>query len=222
MSDDLWTSVDNYFSGLLVPQDSALDAALKSSTAAGLPAINVAPNQGKLLMILAQAIGARRILEIGTLGGYSTIWLARALAPGGKLITLEYAAKHATVARENVARAGLAGVVEIKVGRAIDTLPTLAPDGPFDLVFIDADKPGYTDYFEWSMKLTRKGSLIVADNVVRKGAIVDAHSSDPDVQGMRRFNDRLASEPRVNATVIQTVGVKGYDGLAIAVVTADA
>jgi predicted O-methyltransferase YrrM len=221
MTDELWTSVDNYISGLFVPSDPALDEALAASAAAGLPAINVAPNQGKLLMVLAQVCGAKRILEIGTLGGYSTIWLARALPRGGRLITLEYEPKHADVARANIARAGLADVVEIKVGRAVDSLKALASEGapPFDFVFIDADKPGYVDYLEWSLKLTRRGSLIVADNVVRKGAIVDAKSSDPDVQGMRRFNERLAAERRVNATEVQTVGVKGYDGLAVAVVT---
>jgi predicted O-methyltransferase YrrM len=223
MSEDLWTAVDDYISELFVPSDPALEAALNASTEAGLPAINVAANQGKLLMLLARIRGARRILEIGTLGGYSTIWLGRALPPGGRLITLEFQAKHAEVARANIARAGLADVIDVRVGRAVDSLAALAAAGvePFDFVFIDADKPGYVDYLDWSLKLTHPGSVIVADNVVRKGAIVDANSSDPDVQGMRRFNERLAAERRVDATQIQTVGTKGYDGLAIALVTGE-
>jgi predicted O-methyltransferase YrrM len=220
MSEELWTAVDNYISTLFVPGDPALDAALKTSTDAGLPAINVAPNQGKLLMLLARIHGARRILEVGTLGGYSTIWLARALPAGGRLVTLEYQATHAEIARANIARAGLADVVEIRLGRAVDSLAALEAEGadPFDFVFIDADKAGYVEYFEWSLRLTRPGSVIVADNVVRKGAIVDAGASDPDVQAMRRFNERLAAEGRVDATEVQTVGMKGHDGLAIALV----
>ncbi len=212
-------AVDCYITDQLVPSDAALDAALASSVANGLPAINVAPNQVKLLHILARSVGAKRILEVGTLGGYSTIWLARALAPGGKVITLEYEPKHADIARANIERAGLARVVDIRVGKAIDTLPKIAAEGgdPFDLVFIDADKSGNADYFAWAMKLTRVGSLIIVDNVVRNGAVVDANG-DANVQGARRLCEAMASEPRVSATAVQTVGSKGYDGFAIAVV----
>jgi predicted O-methyltransferase YrrM len=183
----------------------------------------VSPNQGKLLLVLARAVGARTILEIGTLGGYSTIWLARALPIDGHLITLEADPKHAEVARANIAQAGLASVVELRLGRAVDTLPKLAAErrGPFDLIFIDADKRNNPDYFAWALKLSRRGSLIIADNVVRNGAVVDATSGDPSIQGVRRFNELLAAEPRVSATTIQTVGSKGYDGFAIALVTAD-
>jgi predicted O-methyltransferase YrrM len=219
MSQDQWTAVDNYINGLFVPSDSALDAALAASSSAGLPAINVAPNQGKLLNLLARTVGAHKILEIGTLGGYSTIWLARALPSGGRLITLEADPKHADVARANIARAGLAGLVDLRLGKALDTLPQLTSEAPFDLIFIDADKTGYSDYLGWSLKLSRPGTLIVADNVVRKGAVADPASPDANVQGVRRFNELLAAEPRVSATVIQTVGSKGYDGLAMAVVT---
>jgi caffeoyl-CoA O-methyltransferase len=223
MTQDQWTAVDRYITDLFVPHDPALDAALQATADAGMPLINVAPNQGKLLHILALTHGARSILEIGTLGGYSTIWLARALPPGGRLITLEADPKHAQVARTNLARAGLAGIVEVRLGRALDTLPQLATEGrgPFDLVFIDADKPNTTAYFEWALKLTRRGSLIITDNVVRNGAVADPASQDASVQGVRRFNAALAAEPRVTATVIQTVGSKGYDGLAIAVVISD-
>jgi predicted O-methyltransferase YrrM len=224
MSQDLWSSVDRYINSQLVPSDPALEAALVASADAGLPAINVAPNQGKLLQLLARLQGARNILEIGTLGAYSTIWLARALPPGGRLITLEADPKHAEVAKTNIARAGLSGVVELRLGRALDTLPALLTEhrGPFDMIFIDADKPGYPDYFAWALKLSRRGTLIVADNVVRKGAVADPDSSDPMVQGVQRFTKLVASEPRVSATAIQTVGSKGYDGLAIVLVTADA
>ncbi|WP_460200460.1 O-methyltransferase [Scytonema sp. NUACC21] len=172
---------------------------------------------------MAQIQRARNILEIGTLGGYSTIWLARALPPDGRLISLEANPKHTEVARSNIAHAGLSNVVELRLGRALDTLPHLAAEGlaPFDLIFIDADKPNNPDYFVWALKLSRRGSLIIADNVVRNGAVVDAASSDPSVQGVRRFNELLAAEPRVSATVIQTVGSKGYDGFAIALVTSN-
>jgi len=223
MSQEQWMAVDRYITDLFVPADAALDAALADSAAAGLPPISVAPNQGRLLQILALSHGARTILEIGTLGGYSTIWLARALPDGGRLITLEADPQHATVARANIARAGLAAVVEVRLGKALDTLPQLAAEGrgPFDLVFIDADKPNTAAYFAWALKLTRKGSLIITDNVVRNGGVVDANHADPNVQGVRRFNAALAAEPRVTATVIQTVGSKGYDGLAFALVTAD-
>jgi predicted O-methyltransferase YrrM len=218
MSEDRWSAVDRYFAEQLLPDDQALEAALEASAAAGLPAINVSPNQGMLLQLLARAIGARRILEIGTLGGYSTIWLARALPVDGRLITLEADATHADVARANVARAGLASIVEVRLGRALDTLPRLEGEGqgPFDFVFIDADKPNNTPYFEWALRLTRPGSLIVVDNVVRGGDVVDAASDDAGVLGVRRLLERIASEPRVRATAIQTVGTKGYDGFAIA------
>jgi predicted O-methyltransferase YrrM len=206
----------------LFPPDPALSAALQASDAAGLPHINVSPAQGRLLQLLAWVQGAHAILEIGTLGGYSAIWLARALPPGGQMITLEADTKHAKVALSNIARAGLSDVVELRIGRALDTLPQLAAEnrGPFDLFFIDADKPGYPDYLAWALRLSRRGSLIIADNVVRQGAVVDAGTSDPGVQGVRRFLDLLAAEPRVSATAIQTVGSKGYDGFAIALVTA--
>jgi predicted O-methyltransferase YrrM len=181
-----------------------------------LPQINVAPNQGKLLQLLAQTVGSQRILEIGTLGGYSTIWLARALPTNGKLITLEADAKHAKVAEANIARAGLSGIVQVRLGKALDTLPKIEAEklGPFDFIFIDADKENIPAYFDWALKLSRKGTLIVVDNVVRKGAVLDADSKDESVQGVRRFNERVAAEPRVSATTIQTVGSKGYDGLA--------
>jgi predicted O-methyltransferase YrrM len=218
-----WTAVDRYLTDLFVQPDPALEAALQASAAAGLPPIQVSPNQGKLLLLLARVQAARNILEIGTLGGYSTVWLARALPGNGRLITLELDEKFAAVARANIARAGLADVVELRLGRALQTLPQLAAEGrgPFDLIFIDADKASYPDYFKWALKLSRRGSLIIADNIVRKGAVADAASSDPNVQGVRRFNELLAAEPRVSATAIQTVGSKGYDGFAIALVTAD-
>jgi predicted O-methyltransferase YrrM len=217
-----WTAVDTYVTGLLHKPDPVLEAALADSTAAELPAIAVSPTQGKMLTLLALGIGARNILEIGTLGGYSTIFLARALPPGGRLITLEYEAKHATVARANIARAGLAGVVELRLGRAQDTLPQLAAEGrgPFDLIFIDADKPGYTEYFAWAVKLSHPGTVIIADNVVRDGKVADPSCDDPMVQGIRSFYEALAAEPRVTATTIQTVGSKGYDGFTIGVVDA--
>lgn len=223
MTQTQWTAVDNYINDLLVHSDSALDATIQSTIDAELPQINVAPNQGKLLHILAQIQGARRILELGTLAGYSTIWLARALPADGKLITLEANPKHAEVARENIQRAGLADIVEIRVGAALDTLPLLATEGqaPFDFVFIDADKANIPDYFTWALKLTRRGSVIIVDNVIRKGAVIDADSTDENVQGVRKFNTLLAAEPRVKATTIQTVGSKGYDGLTIALVVAD-
>lgn len=220
MSDEKWTAVDNYIENLFLGPDDAQDSTLATSAAAGLPGIAVSPVQGKLLMILAQVGGARRILEIGTLGGYSTIWLARALPPDGRLITLELNPQHAEVARSNIARAGLADRVEVREGRAQDLLAQLVTEksAPFDLIFIDADKPGYVDYLAWSLKLSRPGTLIIADNVVRQGAVVDTDSSDTNVPGIRRFNELLAAEPRVNATILQTVGSKGYDGFALAIV----
>jgi predicted O-methyltransferase YrrM len=223
MTHEQWNAVDRYITDLLVPADPALESALQAAADAGLPAINVAPNQGKLLHILARAIGARSILEIGTLGGYSTIWLARALPADGALITLEYNPKHAEIARANIDRAGLGKIVEVRVGAALDSLPQLAADGhgPFDLVFIDADKENTAAYFDWALKLTRPGSLIIVDNVVRDGAVIDPDSDDRSVQGIRRFNAAMAAEPRVTGTIIQTVGSKGYDGIAIALVTGD-
>jgi predicted O-methyltransferase YrrM len=219
MTEELWSNVERYISDAMVRPDAALDAALAASDAAGLPAINVAPNQGKLLHMLALLVGATRILEVGTLGGYSTIWMARALPAGGRLITLEADRKHAELARRNIDAAGVGPVVEIKLGKALDLLPAVAGScEPFDLIFIDADKTNTVPYFEWALKLARPGSVIVVDNVVRKGAVADPSSSDKDVQGMRRFYDRLTSEPRVIATAIQTVGSKGYDGFAIAIV----
>lgn len=223
MNEKKWQEVDLYITRQLVPPDPVLETALKASSDAGLPAIHVAPNQGKFLFLLALLRNARNVLEIGTLGGYSTIWLARALPPDGHLTTLEFDPKHSEVARTNIANAGLAKVVEVRVGRAIETLPKLASEGrgPFDLVFIDADKPGYPEYLAWALKLTRKGSLIIADNVVREGAVVDERSDDPSIKAIRRFYELLANEPRVSATAIQTVGSKGYDGFAVALVVAD-
>jgi len=218
VNQELWTAVDRYVTEMLVPPDAALEAALEASDAAGLPRIAVAPNQGKLLQLLARARGARRILEIGTLGGYSTIWLARALPPGGRLITLEVEPKHAEVARANIARAGLASVVDVRLGAALETLPRLAAEraGPFDLTFIDADKSNIPSYFEWALKLAAPGGLIVVDNVIRDGAVVDDASTDPSVKGVRRLNELLRAEPRVSATTIQTVGARGYDGFTLA------
>ncbi len=221
--EEQWTAVDTYVTGSLHKPDPVLEAALADSASADLPTIAVSPTQGKLLTLLALSIGARNILEIGTLGGYSTICLARALPPDGYLITLEYEAKHATVARANIARARLSGVVEIRLGRAQDTLPQLAAEGrgPFDLIFIDADKTGYTEYLAWAVKLSRRGTVIIADNVVRDGKVTDPSCDDPMVQGIRRFYEAVAAEPRVTATTIQTVGSKGHDGFTFAVVTAD-
>jgi len=222
MNQEQWTAVDEYFDRHLLPPDPALEAALRSSTEAGLPGIHVAPNQGWFLQLLARSLGARAILEIGTLGGYSTIWMARALPEDGRLITLEADAKHAAVASANVARAGLTGRVEIRVGPALDTLPRLESEGqgPFDLVFIDADKESIPEYLGWSLRLTRPGSLVIVDNVVRRGAVLDEASQDPGVRGVRRMAELLAAEPRLDAAVLQTVGTKGWDGLAIARVVA--
>jgi predicted O-methyltransferase YrrM len=215
-----WTAVDDYLSQLFVPADATLDQALRVSQAAGLPSIQVSPLQGKLLHLLAKSIAARRILEIGTLGGYSTIWLARALPPEGVLITLELDPKHAAVARENLAGAGVSERVEIHLGQALDSLARLVEENqpPFDLIFIDADKPNYPAYFEWSLKLSHPGTLIVADNIIRKGRIIESQSEDANVQGMRRFLERVAAEPRVTTTALQTVGSKGYDGFALILV----
>jgi predicted O-methyltransferase YrrM len=216
MTENLWTRVDEYIVETLIPPEAALEAALRRSAEAGLPAIQVSASQGKLLHLLARSLGARNILEIGTLGGYSTIWMARALASGGRVITLEADARHAEVARANFSRAGLAESIELRLGAALGTLPELAAEGrgPFDLIFIDANKSTMAEYFDWSLKLSRRGTVIIADNVVRNGAVIDAASQDDDVQGVRRFNQRVAAEPRVSATEIQTVGSKGYDGFA--------
>ena len=222
MTPQPWTAMDAYLAGLLVPPDPALESALRTSVEAGLPPIHVSPNQGKFLHLLARIQRAQAILEIGTLGGYSTIWLARALPAGGRVTTLELNPRHADVARSNFARARLSDVIELRVGPAIVSLEQLAREGrgPFDLIFIDADKPGTADYFTWALELSRAGTVIVVDNVVRKGAVADPGSSDPNVLGIRRFNQLLAAEPRVSATVIQTVGSKGHDGFALALVTA--
>ncbi len=220
MTQELWTAVDKYINGMLIPSDPVLEAAVRASTEAGLPSIQVSPSQGKLLHLLARSVGARNILEIGTLGGYSTIWMGRALPPGGRLLTLEADAKHAEVARTNFARAGLEKTIELRLGPALNTLPQVAAEGrgPFDLIFIDANKSTMAEYFDWALKLTRPGSLIISDNVIHDGAVIDAASADPDIQGVRRFNERVAAERRVSATEIQTVGSKGYDGFALALV----
>lgn len=220
MNQETWSAVDDYFSQLLISEDQVLLDTLRESEAAGLPAHNVAPNQGKLLYLLAKLQGARKILEIGTLGGYSTIWLARALPEGGRLLSLEANSRNAEVAAKNIERAGLSSIVDIRVGKAIDTLPVLLEEGeaPFDFVFIDADKPSNPAYLEWSLKLTRPGSVILGDNVVRDGAVVDSTSTDPKVQGVRTFLELMAENPCLSATAIQTVGCKGYDGFALAIV----
>ena len=218
MPQALWTKVDDYLVGALVPRDAALEAALHDSEAAGLPSIAVAPNQGRMLELMARSIGAKRILEIGTLGGYSTICLAHALPADGRLISLEFEPRHADVARRNIERAGFAAQVEVRVGRAVDNLPGVEGEGPFDMVFIDADKPSNPDYFTWAMKLTRPGSLIIVDNVVRGGGVADPDTRDANAIGVRRMNELIAAEPRVLATAVQTVGSKGYDGFAMLLV----
>jgi predicted O-methyltransferase YrrM len=221
MNKDIWEAVEQYFDKVLVVQDSALDDALASASAAKLPAIQVSSVQGKLLHLLARMLGARKILEIGTLGGYSTIWMARALPEGGRIITLEADPKHAEVARKNFARAAVENKVELRLGKALDTLPQVAAEGlgPFDLFFIDANKSNMPEYFEWSLKLARKGSVIIADNVVREGAVLDASSKDPDIQGIRRFLEMVGKEKRVSGTALQTVSTKNYDGFAMVLVT---
>lgn len=223
MDRDRWTAVDRYLADLFLPPDPALDAALAESAAAGLPSINVSAAQGRFLKFLAEIQGARSILEIGTLGAYSTIWLARALPAGGRLISLEADLKHAAVARKNLARAGLLDVVEVRLGPALETLPELAAEGrgPFDFIFIDADKAAYADYFTWAVALSRKGTLIVADNVIRSGAVADVDTADERVKGIQRFNAVAAADPRVSVTTVQTVGEKGYDGVALIRVIAD-
>lgn len=217
---DIWTNVDRYFGDLFAPADPHLDAALDANRQAGLPPIDVTRLQGKFLHLLARIAGARSILEIGALGGYSAIWLARALPQDGRLVTLEADPLHAEVTRANLLRAGLLDLVDLRLGPALRTLPALLASGnaPFDLIFIDADKPAYPDYLAWSLRLSRPGTLIVADNVVREGKVLDPACPDPDVQGVRRFTEMLAAEHRLSATVLPTVGTKGYDGFALALV----
>ena len=227
MSEAVWSEVDRYLTEALIPANSEiapiLEAALAANAAGGLPTIDVSPTQGKWLHLLARIQGATRILEIGTLGGYSTIWLARALPPNGHLITMEFNPKHADVAASNIARAGLSNLVEIRVGAAADSLAQLHAEGaaPFDLIFIDADKPNNPVYLEWALKFSRKGTLIVVDNVIRDGEIANSASTDPSVTGTRTMFDMLAANPRVAATALQTVGSKGYDGFALALVISD-
>jgi predicted O-methyltransferase YrrM len=213
-----WETVDDYIARLFVGEDPGLDGALAASREAGLPPINVAPNQGKLLHLLVRALGARSVLEVGTLAGYSTIWLARALPKEGRVVTLELEPRHAEVARRNFERAGLDDMISLRLGRALDSLAELVEEGagPFDFVFIDADKQSNADYFEWALRLTKPGSVIVVDNVVRDGAVVDTDNDDPAILGTRRLNERMAAEPRVSVTEVQTVGVKGHDGFALA------
>jgi len=218
MNDERWDSVDAYTTGLLQPSDPVLEAAIRDSAA--LPNIAVAPAQGQFLHLLARAVNARRILEIGTLGGYSAIWLGRALPDGGRLISLEISEEHAAVARGNIARAGLDSKVEVRVAPALDTLAQLKADHgePFDLVFIDADKRNTPRYFAAAVDLAHVGTLIVVDNVVRQGKLVDLESDDPDAAGMRQLIEQMAAEQRITPAVIQTVGVKGWDGFAFALV----
>ena len=221
MTKDVWEAVDKYFDEMLIPHDSALDDALAAASAENLPAIQVSSVQGKLLHLLARIMSARNILEIGTLGGYSTIWMARALPEGGRIITLEADPKHAEVAQKNFTRAGVENKIELRLGKALDTLPKVAADGraPFDMFFIDANKSNMPEYFEWSLKLARKGSVIIADNVVREGAVLDARSKDADIQGIRRFLEMVGKEKRVSGTALQTVSTKNYDGFALVLVT---
>jgi predicted O-methyltransferase YrrM len=221
MGQEIWEAVDKFLDKMMIPHDSALEDALAAAAAAKLPAIQVSSVQGKFLHLLARILGARNILEIGTLGGYSTIWMARALPEGGRIITLEADPKHADVAKKNFARAGVESKVELRLGKALDTLPQVAADGlgPFDLFFIDANKSNMPEYFEWSLKLARKGSVIIADNVVREGAILDANSKDADIQGIRRFLEMVGKEKRVSGTALQTVSTKNYDGFAVVLVT---
>jgi len=220
MSEELWATVDTYINGVVIGRDAALEAAAASAAAAKLPPISVTPAYGKLLHLIAKVRGASRLLEIGTLAGYSTIWLARAVPADGRVITIESNPTHADIARANIERAGLAARVDIRVGAALDVLPQLAAaeQAPFDFTFIDADRARLADYFDWAVRLSRSGSVIIVDNVVRKGAIVDAASDNADVKGVRRFNEQLKSDTRVDATIIQTVSAKGYDGFAMALV----
>jgi len=217
MEQSVWTAVDNFVTETVVKPDKVFDEVLHACAAAELPAISVTPAQGKLLQLFAQAVGAKRILEIGTLGGYSTIWLARALPADGKLVTIEYDPKHAAVARRNLINAGVAERVDLREGKALDVLPKIEAEklAPFDLFFIDADKPSGPDYFQWAKRLARSGSLIIVDNVVRNGMVIDATSTDTHVRGSRRLHEMVAADRSVSATTIQTVGSKGYDGFAL-------
>ena len=216
MTLELWTAVDQYITENIVLEDDVLRAATAAATQAGLPPISVTPGEGKLLYLLARLMGAHTVLEIGTLAGYSTIWLARALGARGRVITLEADPSHAAVAQENLARAGLDTIVDVRVGKALDTLPGVESIAPFDLIFIDADKENNPDYFQWALRLSRSGSLIVVDNVVRSGEVIDPETTDPRVLGVRRLNALISAEQRVSATTIQTVGAKGYDGFTLA------
>jgi len=220
MNNELFESVDHYISDLLAHEDEALTAATHSLKEAGMPAISVSPNQGKFLQVMAILCNAKNILELGTLAGYSTIWMARALPADGRLITLESDPKHAAVAQKNIDRAGLTKQVQIKTGKALDILPQLVEEGagPFDMIFIDADKPPYAEYFQWALRLSRPGTLIVADNVIRDGKVIDENNTEPAVDGARRFNAMLGANTAVTATIVQMVGVKEYDGMALAVV----
>lgn len=222
-NEQTWSAVDQYLTAQHGLDDAVLQSTLAASSAAGLPQIQVSATQGKMLHLLARMQGARHILEIGTLGGYSTLWLARALPADGRLVTLEFDPKHAEVARANFARAGIEKLIDLRVGAALETLPQLVQEGagPFDFIFIDADKDNYPGYFEWSLRLSRPGTLIIADNVVRQGGVIDPDHPDVRVQGVRRFLDMVAAEPRVSATTIQTVGSKGYDGFAMVLVTGE-
>lgn len=215
---DVWVAVDNYLGDLLAPTDAQLDAALAANRAADLPEIDVSRLQGKFLQVLVHMLQPRKVLELGLLGAYSTIWMARALPPGGRITSLEYEPRHAEIARKNLQNAGLLDRVDIRIGAALDTLPTLQSSAPFDLIFIDADKPNNPSYLQWALKLSRTGTVIVVDNVVRDGHIVEAECSDPDVQGTRTMFEKMAAEPRLTSTVLQNVGAKGYDGFALAVV----
>ena len=220
MTDREWTEVDNYLAESLLPGDDALEAALAANAAADLPSIDVSPLQGQLLYLLARMIGARRVLEIGTLGGYSTICMAKAVGKGGRVVTLEAEREHADVARRNIARAGFADIVDLRLGLALDILPALAGEAPFDLIFIDADKPSMPDYLTWALRLSRIGTVIVGDNVIQDGEVTDASSDDPSVQGVQRYLKMIGDNPRLSGTALQTVGRKGWDGLAIALVEA--
>lgn len=218
MTLELWTAVDQYITDRIVMEDDVLRAATKAAADAGLPQISVTPGEGKLLYLLARLMGARKVLEIGTLAGYSTIWLGRAVGAEGRVITLEVDPAHAAVARENITRATLDTTVEVRVGKALETLPSLVASAPFDIVFIDADKENNPDYFEWALRLVKPGSLIVIDNVIRSGDVLDEESADPRVQGVRRLNALIAAKRGVSATTIQTVGAKGHDGFTMALV----
>jgi predicted O-methyltransferase YrrM len=220
MSQELWTAVDQYINNIAIGRDAALEAASEAAVAAQLPPISVTPAHGKLLHLMARAQSARRILEIGTLAGYSTIWLARALPAGGRVVTLEANPMHADIARANLSRAGVADRVDIRLGKALETLPQLVVENqdPFDFAFIDADRTNLAEYFDWAVKLAHAGSVIIVDNVVRKGGVIDASSEDANIKGVRRFAERLSADSRVTATMVQTVGAKGYDGFAMALV----